>query len=62
MWPGPNHAMDQCSLSDMQGNGRPAAGTYLIRGDLITMVKNSSSSTPGTGGATLLYHPIIVEH
>jgi hypothetical protein len=58
--------MDQCSLSDMQGNGRPAAGTYLIRGDLMTMVKNGdknpSSSTPGTGGATLLYHPIIVEH
>jgi polyhydroxyalkanoate synthesis regulator protein len=45
---------------------RPAAGTYLIRGDLMTMVKNadknSSSSTPGTGGVTLLYHPIIVEH
>jgi hypothetical protein len=45
---------------------RPAPGTHLIRGALMTMVKNgdknSSSSTPGTAGVTLLYHPIIVEH
>jgi hypothetical protein len=42
---------------------RRAAGTYLIRSNLMTMVKNgdknSSSSTPGTAGVTLLYHRCI---
>jgi hypothetical protein len=43
---------------------RPAAGTYLTRGELMPMVKTvSSSSTPGTGSDVIVwYHPIIVEH
>ena len=45
---------------------RPATGTYLTRGDLMTMAKNGENFVvidAGTGDhVTSLYHPIIVEH
>ena len=45
---------------------RPARGTYLTRGDLMTMAKNGERFVvvdAATGhDVTSLYHPIIVEH
>jgi polyhydroxyalkanoate synthesis regulator protein len=44
---------------------RPATGTYLTRGDLITMAKNRGKfvviDTHTQDDVTSLYHPIIVE-
>ena len=45
---------------------RPATGTYLTRGDLITMAKSGERfvvTDAHTGDdVTLAYHPIIAEH
>jgi polyhydroxyalkanoate synthesis regulator protein len=45
---------------------RPAAGTYLTRGDLMAMAKNGENFVVIDAGTnedvTLSYHPISVEH
>ena len=45
---------------------RPATGTCLTRGDLMTMAKNGEKfvaiDAHTNDDVTSLYHPIIVEH
>jgi len=69
---GIDHAMDQPGQPVIvkryagQHVYRPATGTYLTRGDLMTMAKSRESFVvidARTGDdVTLSYHPIIVEY
>jgi polyhydroxyalkanoate synthesis regulator protein len=64
-WTNPD---SQCLLKRYAGHRlyRPATGTYLTRGDLMTMAENGEKFVvidAGTGNDfTSLYQPIIVEH
>jgi polyhydroxyalkanoate synthesis regulator protein len=67
MWPGsePPHGSVFAKGYAGQHLYRPAAGTCLTRGDLMTRVKNGEKfviAAGTTNDITLLYHPIIAEH